>query len=103
MTGISTEAVREFGGNPYSPIGTVLGPGSTSLRMSAREYQVATLVALGYNYKRVAAALGDLTTATVAVYVAGIGARIPGAGNPRQKVSAWMWTYGGRCDGDGEG
>lgn len=93
----STDGAIEYPGNPYSPIGTVLGPGSTSLRMTPREEQVATLVALGYSYKRISAALsGSLSDTNVARHVSAVAARIPGAGSPRQKVSAWMWVYGGQ-------
>ena len=92
MTG-STSGAMVYEGNPYSPVGTVLGPGSTGLRMTPREEQVATLLSLGYNYKRIAHSLG-ISMGGVGDHVAAIAARIPGTGRPQTKVSAWMWTYG---------
>lgn len=81
------------GPSPYTPVGSVLGPGSTALVMTPREEQVAILLALGYSYKRIASATGS-PEGTVGTRVAKIAARIPGVGTPRQRVSAWMWTYG---------
>lgn len=74
-----------------SPVGTVLGPGSTALRLSERETQVALLVACGRSYKRINSELGIANSGHV---IAKIAQRIPGDGNPRQKVSAWIWVYG---------
>lgn len=103
MTGVSTEGLVHFNGaNPFSPVGTILGPGSTSLRMTAREFQVATLVSMGYNYKKIANVLGMSSKADVGKYVAEIAARVPGQGKPQQKVSAWMWTYGSAASDAGE-
>lgn len=86
----SSQAYTVYAGDPYSPVGTILGPGSTSLRLTEREHQVATMVSMGYSYKRINHSLGVSNAGRV---VSDIAKRIPGAGNPRQKVSAWMWTY----------
>lgn len=76
------------------PVGTVLGTGSTSLQLTDRERQVADLVALGWSYKKIGSHLG-LTKFSVGAVVAQIGKRIPGTGgDPKMKVSAWIWVYG---------
>lgn len=75
------------------PVGVVLGPGSTGLRLTDRESQVAELVGLGYSHKKIGRALG-MTAATSAVIVSQIATRIPGEGSAKVKVCAWVWTYG---------
>ncbi len=75
------------------PIGTVLGPGSTSLRLTDREGQVMELVGIGHSYKKTASELG-ITSMTVATIVSQIARRIPGEGSAKLKVCAWMWTHG---------
>ena len=80
--------------NPYCPVGTILGQGSTGLQMTATEWQIAELVALGAPYKKIARMVG-ISTTNVGVHVARIGKRIPGEGSPRIRLSAWMWVYGG--------
>lgn len=80
--------------NGISPVGTVLGPGSTNLNLEPREYEIATLVAYGYSYKRIAGELGLSDRHSVGATVAKIAERIPGEANPRQKVACWMYVYG---------
>ena len=79
------------------PVGTVLGDGSTGLRMTTQERQVAELVSTGCSYKRIGSEL-ELDRLRVGRIVSAIATRIPGQGNPRQQVSAWMWVYGGGND-----
>lgn len=75
------------------PLGTVLGVGSSGLRLTNRETQVAELVGIGYSHKKTAYELG-ITPMTVATIVSQIASRIPGEGSPKVKVCAWMWTHG---------
>ena len=90
----STSGVLQFGPSPYTPLGGVLGHGSTGLVMNEQERQIAELVAMGFRYKKIAQLL-ELGGATqVAVKVSRIAQRIPGNGWPHQKLSAWMWTFG---------
>lgn len=95
MTDESTNGEVAYTANPYHPVGTVLGPGSTEVRLTEREHQIATLVSLGYSYKRISGELG-ITSTSIAQRLHQLAARIPGQGNPRQKVAAWMWVYGSR-------
>ena len=76
-----------------NPVGTILGPGSTDLRLAPREEQVATMVAMGYTYKKIGHRLG-IATHNVGDVVSKIAARIPGEGLPRTRVTAWVWVYG---------
>lgn len=76
-----------------TPVGTVLGPGSTGLQLGDREHEIALLVAYGRTYKRISRELG-ISTANVGEAVSRIADRIPGEGSPRQRVAAWMYVYG---------
>lgn len=75
------------------PLGTVLGQGSSGLRLTNRESQVAELVGIGYSHKKVGHKLG-ITPMTVAAIVSQIARRIPGEGSAKLRVCAWMWTHG---------
>lgn len=98
MTG-STSGVLTFGPSPYTPVGSILGPGSSGVVLTERERQVAELIALGFSYKRIAQILTLSGKAGVAFHVSAIAQRIPGQGKPQQKVTAWMWTYGAEQNG----
>lgn len=76
-----------------SPVGTVLHEGSSQLCLTPRERQVAELVGCGWSYKKIGSELG-ITKMSVAVHVSHIAQRIPGDGNPRLQVAAWMWQFG---------
>ena len=93
LTEISTEGMLEYGLNPYGPVGTILSHGSTGLIMTEKEWAVASYIALGQSYKRIAPQV-DLTADEVGVMVNKVSARIPGSGSPRTRLQAWMWTYG---------
>ena len=97
MSGGSTSSAHWAG--PYGPVGTVLAEGSTGLRMSRTERQLAEFIATGQSYKVIAHRMG-MPLGTLGTYVAKLAARIPGQGNPRQKVSAWMWVYGSESHPD---
>lgn len=75
------------------PVGTVLKPGSTSLRLTLREREVADLVGCGFSYKKIGRELG-ITSMGVGAHVSNIAGRIPGTGAARLKVAAWVWVYG---------
>lgn len=96
MSSTSSESLP----SPFTPVGSVLGEGSTSLRMADHELQVATYVAIGFSYKKIGNLLG-ISTSNVGACVARLAQRIPGEGNPRQRVSAWMWVYGSESVGNG--
>ena len=75
------------------PIGTVLGPGSTSLRLTDREGQVMELIGFGHSYKKIGSEL-EISAGSVAVIASHIASRIPGNGSPLVKICAWSWTHG---------
>lgn len=67
----------------------ILAPGSSSVELTDREWQVAVLIGHGYPQKKVAAKLG-LATKTVSVHVCNIASRIPGDGKPNLKIAAFI-------------
>ena len=95
MESTSTEGAGEFTLQKpsFTPVGTILGHGSTGLVMTDREWVIATLLAAGQPYKKIAPQVG-LTYQEVGMLVHKIGDRIPGAGTPRTKLQAWVWVYG---------
>ena len=95
MESTSTEGAGEYTllKPSFTPVGTILGHGSTGLVMTEREWMIATYVSIGYGYKKIAPKVG-LTMQEVGMLVNKIGERIPGDGLPRTKLLAWMWTYG---------
>lgn len=59
------------------------------MTLTPRQKEIATLVAQGLSYRRVARSTG-LTVRTVTQHVIDAAARIPGPGTPRHKVTVWV-------------
>lgn len=68
---------------------SIIAPGSSTVELTDREWEVAMLIGTGYSYKRTGSMLG-IATGTVSKYVSDIAARIPGDGKPNLKVAAFI-------------
>ena len=64
-------------------------------RMTARQHEVASLVAIGLTYRRVAEQLG-VSAVTVKYHVRRIGVRLPGPATlcARERIIRWYYPVG---------
>ena len=67
-------------------------PGSSGIKLTPRETQIAGLVSLGYQHKQIAQRIGISPTG-VSAHVSRIAKRIPGDANPSTKITVWYLTY----------
>ena len=70
----------------------ILAAGSSAVVLTDREDQVARLLSLGYQHKRIASMVG-ISQGTVSTCIARLAERIPGNGNPTVKVTVWYLEY----------
>jgi DNA-binding NarL/FixJ family response regulator len=70
----------------------IVAPGSSGVRLTQREEQIARLLSLGYQHKKIAHIIG-ISANTVSVHVSNMASRIPGDGNPSVKVTVWYLEY----------
>ena len=70
----------------------IIHPGSSTVTLTVREREVASLLSAGLSHKKVASRLG-LNVSTVGVYVHNIAQRIPGSGSPTLKVAVWFLRH----------
>lgn len=68
--------------------GRIVAPGSSGVRLTEREEQVAELVSYGWSHKKTARALG-IHPSTVSAHVSTIASKIPGEGSAKLKVAVW--------------
>ena len=68
---------------------SLLAPGSSTVKLTDREWQVATMIATGLSQKKVGNRLG-ITTKGVSAHVSKIAGRIPGRGKPNFKIRAFI-------------
>lgn len=71
---------------------SILAPGSSGVRLTEREEQIARLLSLGYQHKKIAYKVG-ITTGGVSAHISNIASRIPGDGNPSVKVTVWFLEH----------
>lgn len=71
---------------------SILVPGSSGVRLTDREEQVARLLSLGYAHKQIARMVG-ISPGTVSVHISNIASRIPGDGSPSVKVTVWFLEH----------
>lgn len=71
---------------------SIIHPGSSEVRPTDRETQIAELLSMGYNHKRIAHRLG-ITVGAVSAQVSNLGRRIPGDGSPSIKVAVWYLEH----------
>lgn len=69
----------------------ILAPGSSTVSLTDREWEVARLIGMGYPHKKVAARLG-ISVGGVSAHVSNIASRIPGEGKPNMKIAVFMLT-----------
>ena len=66
----------------------IVAPGSSGVRLTDREDQIARLLSLGYSHKQIGRHV-RITTGAVSAHVTRIASRIPGNGNPTVKLTVW--------------
>ena len=73
--------------------GRIVAPGSSSVRLTEREDQVAELVSFGWSHKKIAKRL-EIHPSTVSAHVSNIASKIPGTGSAKLKVAVWFLQRG---------
>ncbi len=73
----------------------IVGPGSSAVRLTDREEQIAQLLSLGWTHKAIGHHV-KITTGSVSTHVHKIAKRIPGRGSPTTRVILWYLQHGSR-------
>ncbi len=73
--------------------GRIVAPGSSSVRLTEREEQVAEMISFGWSHKKIGRML-EIHPSSVGAHVSKIAAKIPGQGSAKLRVAVWYLDRG---------
>lgn len=70
----------------------IVAKGSSGVRLTERELQIAELLSFGYSHKKIATYL-DISPGGVSAHITRVGKRIEGDAHPSMKIACWFLEH----------